>query len=108
MALIGDVVDSLALLRKAQNDLDDTIEINYKRGTRVSFKKFTYWRVEAPVLTGEVLWGNVKTVDNMVRIFLKIMVDEQFHPVDWRAAAPDKKSVLIDILEKEYDITIIG
>jgi hypothetical protein len=107
MAAITDVTDAVNTWSKVRSELDNIVEAKYPRGTRVSFKKFTYWGVPAPIVTGTVMWNNVKAVDSMMRIYLKIAVDEQFQPFEMKLAEANEAGVILDLLNAEYDITII-
>lgn len=108
MALSAAVLNSFEALKKAERELDNLVYETYSRGTRVSFRKFTYHGVQdVPMLTGTVLWANLKAGD-MPRINVSILLDEPFIPCDWINSNGDKTCVLINALEKEYDITIIG
>lgn len=108
MALNKDVVESFAALKRAEVELEETVNDNYRSGTRVSFRKFTYHGIQdVPVLTGTVLWASVKTGD-FPKILLRIKLDDNHCPCEWEHANGTKDAVLINILEKEYDITIIG
>lgn len=107
MALIKEIVDGIEAQRKAACDLDNMVESKFARGTRVSFKNFTYWGDDAPVVTGTVMWHNMKINDFTSSIYLKIAVDDQFVPLNSRKADADQKHILIDITNPEYDIMII-
>ena len=107
MALIKEIVDGIEAQSKAAYDLDNMIENKFTRGTRVSFKNFTYWGDDAPVVTGTVMWHSMKINDFTCSIYLKIAADDQFVPLNSRKADADQKHILIDITKSEYDITII-
>jgi hypothetical protein len=107
MAVIADVTDTVKAWGKVWSELDNIVEAKYPRGTRVSFKKFTYWGVPTPVVTGTVMWNNVKANDSSLRIYLKIAVDEQFKPFEMKLVEANEAGVILDLLNAEYDITII-
>jgi hypothetical protein len=108
MALAAEILTSLDTFKKAEYALDKLVNDIYERGTRVSFRKFTYYGVQdVPVLTGTVMWANLKT-GSTKHIYVGILLDDEFIPCEWIHAKGDQTIVTIDVLEPEYDITIIG
>ena len=107
MSLVKDVLDSVEALKRASRDLGEVVEVNYQRGTRVSFKKFTYHGVPAPVLTGTIMWAQVREIVG-IEIIVSIELDKEFLPCNWGGADLHQSLVRINILNEEYDFTIIS
>jgi hypothetical protein len=108
MALKSDITEALDALNKIERELSDALEAHYERGTRVSFRKFTFWGVQdIPVLTGTIMWVNPKLGD-IKCIFARIQLDPEHCPCAWPQADCHNDLATIDILNPEYDITIIA
>jgi hypothetical protein len=99
----------LAALEKALRDLYCDVENHYKEGTRVSFRKFSYHGMPAPVLTGTISWVQVRQAVG-IEVIASIDIDKEFLPIDWPLHDIDGRvhtRVRLNILNTEYDVTII-
>lgn len=102
MALHYDVVNFLRDLREAKQDLELALRKNYKDGAHVSFVNPN--NKDGTKYTGVIRQWILDVNDETAVAYIEI--DEQFRPLPWGEKTVDS-IVRINILNPEYDITII-